>query len=72
MRRYRVQAVFEAIGGARPGERPAAPPEIAERFEGRAFTLLELEQRGVRIAGGRAVYTALARDWLLELSPPIR
>lgn len=45
----------------------AAPPEIAERFEGRVFTLLDLEQRGVRIAGARAMYTGNGRDWQLEL-----
>ena len=48
-----------------------APPEIQERFEGRAFTLAELEQRGVRIAGGAAWYTANARDWRLILDPPL-
>ena len=46
-----------------------ATAEIAERFEGRAFTLQELEYRGVRIAGGQVVYTANSRDWLLELTP---
>ena len=46
-----------------------APPEVLQRFEGRLFTLHELEQRGVRIAGGKAVYTANGSDWLLKLFP---
>jgi hypothetical protein len=48
---------------------PAAPPEILERFEGRTFTLEELQQRGVRIAGGDAYYTSNGVDWLLEIFP---
>src|SRR5438309_34194 len=63
---YLVAAVRE-VGGN--GE--LAPPEIMERFEGRAFRLVDLEHRGVRIAGGRAYYTANGRDWLLELQPPM-
>jgi hypothetical protein len=47
----------------------ATPPEVLERFEGRTFTLEELQQRGVRIAGGRAYYTASGRDWQLQLFP---
>ncbi|MBV9355922.1 MAG: hypothetical protein JO023_10395 [Chloroflexi bacterium] len=50
-------------------EAPVAPPEILERFEGRTFTLHELEQRGVRIAGGDAYYTANGIDWVLEIFP---
>jgi hypothetical protein len=46
-----------------------APPELLERFEGRTFTLNELEQRGVRIAGGKAYCTANGADWRLELWP---
>ena len=46
-------------------------PEIRERFEGRPFTLHELEQRGVRIAGGQAWYTANGRDWRLIFSPDL-
>lgn len=72
---YTVVAVHEALVQREPGGRTdltragsLAPPEIRERFEGRLFTLQELEQRGVRIAGGRAVYTAGGSDWLLELS----
>jgi hypothetical protein len=44
-----------------------APPEIQERFEGRAFTLAELEQRGVRIAGSQAWLLSNGRDWQLIL-----
>lgn len=52
---------------------PAAPPpEIREHFEGRSFTLLELERRGVRIAGGQAVFTANGLDWWLDLAPALR
>lgn len=46
-----------------------ASPEIQERFEGRAFTLAELEQRGVRVTGAGAWYTANGRDWQLVLHP---
>ena len=38
-----------------------APPEIAERFEGRLFTLHQLEQRGVRIQGRAAWTTGSSR-----------
>jgi hypothetical protein len=48
-----------------------APPEVRERFEGRAFTLRELEERGVRIAGSHAWYTALAHPWRLILDPAL-
>jgi hypothetical protein len=44
-----------------------APPEIAERFEGRAWTLRQLEERGVRITGRSAWYLAAGRDWQLTL-----
>jgi hypothetical protein len=44
-----------------------APPEIRERFAGRLFTLHDLEQRGVRIAGATAWYLASGRDWRLTL-----
>jgi len=46
-----------------------APPEIRERFDGRLFTLYELEQRAVRIAGGRAWYLSGGLDWQLTLEP---
>jgi hypothetical protein len=48
-----------------------APPEIRERFEGRAFTLHDLEGRGVRIADGHAWYTALGQPWRLILEPAL-
>jgi len=38
-----------------------APPEVAERFAGRLFTLNQLEERGVRITGAAAWYLALGR-----------
>ncbi len=44
-----------------------APPEIAERFAGRAWTKHELEQRGVRITGAAAWYLASGKDWQLTL-----
>src|SRR5919199_1899146 len=40
---YRVAEVRSA-DGSQP-----APPEIAERFDGRLFTLRQLEERGVRV-----------------------
>lgn len=52
------------------GSEPA-PPEIAERFSGRVFTLTQLEQRGVRIAGRNAWYLAIGRDWQLTLEPAL-
>jgi hypothetical protein len=58
---HRVVSVRTADGAA------AAPPEISERFDGRLFTLRDLEQRGVRIAGGNAWYLAGGRDWRLSL-----
>ncbi|HEX8969853.1 MAG TPA: hypothetical protein VF937_18365 [Chloroflexota bacterium] len=60
---YRVVEVRSADG------RQSAPPEIAERFQGRLFTLRQLEERGVRIAGASAWYLAAARDWRLALEP---
>jgi len=62
---YRVASVLTATS-----DEPA-PPEIRERFEGRAFRLTELEQRGVRIAGAEAWYTANAHAWRLILDPPL-
>ena len=58
---YRVERVLAANG-------EPAPAEIAERFQGRLFSLHELEARGVRIAGGQAWYVANGRDWRLELA----
>jgi len=48
-----------------------APPEIAERFEGRLFTLHQLEQRGVRIQGRAAWYLFAGQDWQLKLEPAV-
>jgi hypothetical protein len=62
MTRYFVQAI-RAVDGE------PAPPEIRERFEGRLFSLHELEQRGVRIAGRHVWFMANARDWQLTLAP---
>ena len=66
---YTVVSVRRA--DAPPGDtaESEAPPELLERFEGRTFTLAELEQRGVRIAGGKAYCTANGADWRLELWP---
>lgn len=64
---YVVTTVRAVTFGNVEGEE--APPAIRERFEGRLFTLHELEQRGVRIAGGRALYTAGGCDWSLHLAP---
>ena len=58
--RYRVVRVCGIDGNA-------APPEIAERFAGRAWTKHELEQRGVRITGAAVWYLASGMDWQLTL-----
>ena len=44
-----------------------APPEIAERFQGRAWTKRQLEERGVRVTGAGIWYLAAGRDWRLNL-----
>ncbi len=44
-----------------------APPEIAERFQGRLWTRRQLEQRGVRITGAAAWYLANGQDWQLQI-----
>ena len=44
-----------------------APPEIAERFQGRAWTKRQLEERGVRVTGAGIWYLAAGRDWQLKL-----
>ena len=62
---YRVVEVRSA-DGSQP-----APPEIAERFDGRLFTLRQLEERGVRITGKGAGYLAAGRDWQLKLEPAV-
>ena len=59
---YRVVAVRSPDGSP-------APPEIAERFQGRLFTLRQLEERGVRITGAAVWYLAGGRDWQLTLEP---
>jgi hypothetical protein len=61
---YRVVEVRSADGAP-------APPEIRERFEGRLFTLRELEERGVRIAGANVWYLADGLDWQLQLEPVV-
>jgi hypothetical protein len=62
---YRVIEVRTADGAS------LAPPEISERFEGRQFTLHELEQRGVRIAGANVWYLSSGQDWQLKLEPAV-
>ncbi len=62
---YRVVEVLSADGSE------FAPPEIAARFEGRLFTLNQLEQRGVRITGAGAWFLAAGRDWQLKLEPAV-
>ncbi|MBV9897285.1 MAG: hypothetical protein JO020_24235 [Chloroflexi bacterium] len=59
---YRVVQVCSPDGAP-------APPEIAERFQGRAWTLRQLEERGVRITGAAVWYLAAGRDWVLKLEP---
>lgn len=58
---YRVVEVRSADGATR------APPEISERFQGRLYTLNQLEERGVRVTGAGAWYLANGQDWQLEL-----
>ena len=62
---YRVVEVRSADGSE------FAPPEIAARFEGRLFTLHQLEQRGVRITGRFAWYLFAGQDWQLKLEPAV-
>ena len=61
---YRVVDVRSADGAT-------APPEVAERFQGRLYTLRELEERGVRITGAAAWYLALGQDWRLTIEPAL-
>jgi hypothetical protein len=65
--------MFEAyrVVEVRSTDGELAPPEIAERFEGRLFTLHELEQRGVRITGRFAWYLFSGQDWQLKLEPAV-
>ncbi len=69
IREYVVIGVDHALLGGAVGE--PAPPELLERFEGRTFSLKELEERGVRVAGAKLAYTANGQDWFLRVSPPI-
>ena len=62
---YRVVEVRSADGSS------FAPQDISERFEGRLFTLHQLEQRGVRIAGANVWYLASGQDWQLKLEPAV-
>jgi hypothetical protein len=62
---YRVVEVRSADGS------DLAPPEIAERFQGRLFTLHDLEHRGVRITSRRGWYLAAGQDWQLKLEPAV-
>ena len=62
---YRVVEVRSADGAN------LAPPEIAERFEGRLFSLHQLEERGVRITGRFAWYLFAGQDWQLKLEPAV-
>ena len=61
---YRVVEVRAADGSP-------APPEIAQRFQGRLWTLRQLEERGVRITGAAIWYLATGRDWQLKLEPVV-
>ncbi len=62
---YRVALVLAADGVS------PAPPEVADLFAGRLFTLHDLESRGVRIAGREAWYYSLGSDWRLTLERAI-
>ena len=42
-----------------------------QRFQGRLFTLNQLEQRGVRITGAGAWLLANGQDWQLKLEPAV-
>ena len=57
---------YRVVWVASPDGTPA-PPEIAERFQGRAWTKRQLEERGVRIAGAAIWYLANGQDWQLRL-----
>jgi hypothetical protein len=61
---FRVTAVLAA-------DESPAPPSIAQRFDGRLYTLDQLEQRGVRIANRAAWFVAAGRDWQLRLEPAV-
>jgi hypothetical protein len=59
---------FRVAQVAAPDGTPA-PPEIAERFQGRAWTKRQLEERGVRVTGAGIWYLAGGHDWQLTLEP---
>ena len=67
----RVAEHFVVAQVRRARDNTAAPPEITERFEGRTFTLHELEVRGVRITGRRGWYLANGTDWILNVEPAL-
>ena len=58
------------FGVSADGTTPA-PPEVADRFQGRLYTLDELEVRGIRITGKDAWYFTLGLDWRLTLEPAV-
>jgi hypothetical protein len=62
---YRVVEVRSADGS------DLAPPEINQRFQGRLYTLRQLEERGVRVTGAGAWYLANGQDWQLKLKPAV-
>lgn len=64
---YRLKGMWRATLDGFAG--PEAPEEVRERFEGRAFTLLELEKRGVRMAGGLGTYSTEGETWYLTVIP---
>jgi hypothetical protein len=63
-----MRELFRVAQIASPDGSPA-PPEIAERFQGRAWTKRQLEERGVRVTGAAIWYLAAGRDWQLKLEP---
>ena len=68
MSRGRMFEVHRVVQVTSPEGEPA-PPEISERFQGRAWSLRQLEERGVRITGAAAWYLAGGQHWQLTLEP---
>jgi hypothetical protein len=64
----RMLEAYRVVQVTAPDGSPA-PPEIAERFAGRAWSLRQLEERGVRITGAAAWYLAAGQDWQLKFEP---
>jgi hypothetical protein len=62
----RMFEAYRVVRVATPEGVPA-PPEVAERFQGRLWTLRQLEERGVRITGAAAWYLAAGQQWQLTL-----